>query len=67
MVSRPKSIRAILLGTAAALAISAVASELQAQTATGFPTQEVLPKPEAPFAGQIGTTYRESRADFASP
>jgi arylsulfatase len=59
--------RAILLGTAAAFAISALASELQAQTATGSPTQEVLPKPEAPFAGQIGTTYRESRADFPKP
>ena len=64
---RGRSLRAILLGTAAALAISAVASELQAQTATGSPTQEVLPKPEAPFAGQIGTTYRESRADFPKP
>ena len=67
MVSRPKSIRTILLGTAAALAISAVASELQAQTATGSPSQEVLPKPEAPFAGQIGATYRDSRADFPKP
>ena len=62
MVSRPKSIRTILLGTAAALAISTVASELQAQTATGSPSQEVLPKPEAPFAGQIGATYRDFKS-----
>jgi arylsulfatase A-like enzyme len=27
----------------------------------------VLPKPEAPFAGQIGPTYRESTPDFPRP
>jgi arylsulfatase len=37
---------------------------VQAQTAT---TQEALPKPEAPFAGRIGTTYRDSQADFPKP
>ena len=67
MVSRPKSIRAILLGTAAALAISAVASELQAQTATGSPTQEVLPKPEAPLRARLGQPIESQERTSPSP
>ncbi len=37
-----------------AAAAAGLASSAQAQPAA--PTQEVLPRPEAPFGGQIGTT-----------
>ena len=63
MASRSRSLRTILLGTAAAVAVWAGGGELRAQTAT----QEVLPRPEAPFAGQIGTTYKDSKADYPNP
>ncbi|MFN3874568.1 MAG: arylsulfatase [Flavobacteriales bacterium] len=29
--------------------------------------QEVLPKPQPPFGGKIGTTYKESREDYPQP
>ena len=56
--------RLILQVSALTLAFSACASESQQPPATA---QVVLPKPDAPFAGKIGTTYKDSTPDFPKP
>ena len=48
------------------LALSACARESQKQESPAT-AQVVLPKPEAPFAGKVGPTYRESTPDFPRP
>src|SRR6185295_19800469 len=48
------------------LALSACARESQRQESPAT-AQVVLPKPEAPFAGKVGPTYRESTPDFPRP
>ena len=63
---RVKSLTVSLLSTAAVLAICASTGQLHAQ-APSTSAQDVLPRPEAPFGGQIGTTYRDSKADFPKP
>ena len=65
-VASLKSLTVSLFSTAAVLAICASTGQLHAQSPTTF-AQEVLPRPEAPFGGQIGTTYRDSKADFPKP
>jgi arylsulfatase len=40
---------------------------LVATFATGALGQETLPRPDPPFKGKIGATYKESKADFPRP
>jgi len=67
MASIPSSVTAVLLGTAAIVAMFTGASDTHAQTTPGVSTQEVLPRPEAPFGGQIGPTYRAADMITAVP
>lgn len=52
-----------LLMSAATLALSALLFPASAQT-RGTGTDTVLPRPEAPFKGKIGETYKDSTPDF---
>lgn len=52
-----------LLAGAATLALSALFFPASAQT-SGADTDTVLPRPEAPFKGKIGETYKDSTPDF---
>ncbi len=36
-------------------------------SASSATAQETLPRPEPPFKGKIGTTYKDSKADFPKP
>ena len=53
--------RNILLGGTAIAAGSLVSTEASAQT------PEALPRPEPPFKGEIGPTFRESKEDYPQP
>ena len=58
--------RCIALASALLVAASACSRESQKQESPSA-AQRVLPKPDAPFAGRIGTTYKDSTADFPKP
>jgi arylsulfatase len=56
--------RQMLLGTTSIVAASTLASAAVSGEARAAEQEVVLPKPEPPFHGKIGTTVRDSVADF---
>jgi arylsulfatase len=56
--------RQLLLGTASAVAATALGPSVLPRVARAADQDTVLPRPEAPFHGKIGRTVKESTPDF---